>query len=263
MLIVVGAASGAARVDGRLSIDPPARATAGQQFQIDTLVESLPIGSGASFDFTLTLTVPQGVEVLAWSSVVVAPACTSSTAIVTCRSKVLGGEIHSTDIGFAVRASRPGRYVFRAALALEGAPDAKPADNTTEVEVIVGAAAAPARRNGTARNDVLRGTPGDDRIFGLAGSDTLRGLGGNDLLDGGPGNDRLFGDAGNDRLVGGAGNDALVGGAGVNVYIAGTGNDTIDAVNGRRESITCGAGRDSVRADGSDRLTGCELVRRR
>jgi hypothetical protein len=43
---------------------------------------------------------------------------------------------------------------------------------------------------------------------------------------------------------------------------AGAGNDTIHARNGRRDTIDCGAGRDTVWADRIDRLAHCEIVRR-
>lgn len=80
----------------------------------------------------------------------------------------------------------------------------------------------------------------------------------------GSGNDRLTGGRGNDRLVGGAGNDVLTGGPGRNVYLAGPGNDRVNARNRRRETINCGKGRRDVAVvDRSDRVRGCERVRRR
>jgi uncharacterized delta-60 repeat protein len=116
---------------------------------------------------------------------------------------------------------------------------------------------------GTRKRDVLTGTPGGDRANALAGSDVLRGLAGADCLTGGAGRDRVDGGAGNDKLKGGAGTDSLNGGAGRNSYAAGAGNDRVNARNGVRETVNCGAGRDSVRADRSDRLRGCERVNRR
>ena len=38
--------------------------------------------------------------------------------------------------------------------------------------------------------------------------------------------------------------------------------DTINSVNGKREIVDCGAGRDSVRADKADRVKGCEKLKR-
>jgi uncharacterized delta-60 repeat protein len=106
---------------------------------------------------------------------------------------------------------------------------------------------------GTRGDDVLRGSAADDRLLGRAGHDRLSGLAGADCLKGG---------MGRDRLVGGPGGDRLVGGPGRNSYRAGAGPDSVNALNGRRERVTCGPGRDRVRADRGDQLFGCELVRR-
>jgi Ca2+-binding RTX toxin-like protein len=114
-------------------------------------------------------------------------------------------------------------------------------------------APAPVTVNGSARADDLAGTRLADRLFGRAGNDRLRGLAGNDLLAGGPGND---------LLIGGPGNDVLIGGPGRDSFIALAGNDTIDSRDGVAESVLCGPGRDTVRADRADRLIGCEVIRR-
>ena len=112
-------------------------------------------------------------------------------------------------------------------------------------------------------NDVIRGGSGNDRMVGGGGNDRLTGGAGNDRADGGAGRDKLSGGAGNDRLSGGAGNDTLAGGAGTNRYAGGGGNDTVNAANGRKERVDCGAGRrDSARVDRVDRARGCERVRR-
>jgi Ca2+-binding RTX toxin-like protein len=115
---------------------------------------------------------------------------------------------------------------------------------------------------GTDGADVLDGTSAADLIFGLAGGDVLRGGGDDDCLIGGSGRDRLLGGAGSDRLTGGAGGDTLVGGPGTNRYDAGAGNDLVKARNGRRELVSCGAGRDRARVDRRDRVRGCERVTR-
>lgn len=107
-------------------------------------------------------------------------------------------------------------------------------------------------------NDVLRGAAGDDCIIGGRGNDQLYGELGADVLEGGPGNDLLDGGRGNDRLAGGAGNDLLRAGTGTNQLSAGSGDDRVSARNGRRERINCGSGKDAVRADRTDDLTGCE-----
>jgi len=118
-------------------------------------------------------------------------------------------------------------------------------------------------------DDVLNGQANDDCLFGGVGSDRLSGAAGNDRLVGDdagravPGNDRLFGSAGNDLLVGGPGRDRLRGGAGRNRLRGGLGNDRLNAVNGTRDRVNCGRGRDTARVDSIDRTRGCEHVRRR
>jgi Ca2+-binding RTX toxin-like protein len=145
----------------------------------------------------------------------------------------------------------------------------------------------------TAGNDILNGTAAGEQICGLAGNDTINGLGGNDTLfgdacnvkakllaatggndklNGGNGNDTLYGAGGNDvlnggkgkdKLFGGRGNDTLTGGPGVNKYSGGAGNDTVNARNGSKETIDCGAGKkDKATVDRKDKVRGCEKVRR-
>ncbi|MEA2472797.1 MAG: hypothetical protein QOE06_712, partial [Thermoleophilaceae bacterium] len=62
---------------------------------------------------------------------------------------------------------------------------------------------------------------------------------------------------------GGKGNDKLTGGADPNTYKGGTGDDTIDARNGKVDTIDCGAGtKDSANVDKADKVKGCEKVKR-
>ena len=117
-------------------------------------------------------------------------------------------------------------------------------------------------RGGTG-SDNLRGGSGDDRVRGDSGNDYLGGGSNNDVITGGDGRDSIRGESGNDRLYGGAGIDSIDAGKGANRIDAGSGNDKILAVNGRRDRINCGAGRDNVRADATDRVSrNCETVRR-
>lgn len=119
---------------------------------------------------------------------------------------------------------------------------------------------AQARSDGS---DVLSGGAGNDSLVGSGGNDRLTGGAGKDKLNGGAGRDNLSGGPGNDTLTGGAGNDKLVGGRGVNKFSAGAGNDTINAINGKKETVNCGNGkRDIARVDKIDRVRGCEKVRR-
>jgi hypothetical protein len=130
-------------------------------------------------------------------------------------------------------------------------------------------AAAQATTDG---NDKLNGGDGQDALYGAGGRDALRGGKGKDRLFGGAGNDTLGGDDGNDTLDGGAGKDALDGGRGndkltggrdVNSYRGGAGNDSINARNGKRETVDCGAGsKDAASVDKADKVRGCEKVKR-
>jgi hypothetical protein len=115
-----------------------------------------------------------------------------------------------------------------------------------------GAAACSRKQTGSRRADRLTGTSGGDVIGGRDGDDTIRGLAGHDCL---------YGQAGNDRIAGGFGTDLLVGGLGRDRIDGGGGDDQIDAADGRRDRVRCGSGTDSVVADRSDRLSGCERVR--
>ena len=130
---------------------------------------------------------------------------------------------------------------------------------------------------GTMRSD-------DDRLDGGTGDDRLVGYGGNDVLVGGAGDDRLAGDhpypgpeftgyyeelhwrsvvvdatrAGRDLLTGGLGDDRLFGGGGTDDLSGGRGRDTLISRDPLGETVGCGSGVDAVRADGRDRLRGCE-----
>jgi Ca2+-binding RTX toxin-like protein len=80
-------------------------------------------------------------------------------------------------------------------------------------------------------------------------------------IDGGAGDDWL--NAADEAAVldGGAGEDKLVGGVGDDVLRGGDGNDTIEARDGEVDSITCGAGADTVDADPQDIVArDCENV---
>jgi Ca2+-binding RTX toxin-like protein len=160
-----------------------------------------------------------------------------------------------------------------------GVAGADQAFGATGDDLVAGGAGAD-RLDGGEGDDRLVGNGGNDRAVGGRGRDRVSGGAGNDVLSGGTGRDRLVGDAGDDRLTSGAGNDTLSGGAGrdrlsagagadvlrggagANTLLAGLGNDTVDVRNGRRDTVDCGAGRDSARADSVDRLRRCERVTR-
>jgi len=127
---------------------------------------------------------------------------------------------------------------------------------------VVGDAGADLLR-GDHGSDALEGGAGADSLLGQKHSDVLRGGAGDDWLDGGENGDRLDGGAGRDVLVGGAGGDRLVDTAGGARVEGGGGHDVISVRNRRRDVVRCGAGRDSVVADRTDRLVDCERRRRR
>lgn len=127
-------------------------------------------------------------------------------------------------------------------------------------------------RAGTSGDDGLAGTTAGDRLDGKAGADALSGDAGADCLFGGTGTDWLAGGAGDDVLHGGAGDDQLRGGAGADrlfgeggadVLLGGAGADRIAAVDGKRDTIDCGAGRDTATVDRIDKVRNCEKVTRR
>jgi Ca2+-binding RTX toxin-like protein len=117
----------------------------------------------------------------------------------------------------------------------------------------------------------IDGGPGNDILTAGAIGVTLNGEGGNDTLNGGPGNDTLIGSAGDDTISGGLGSDSIYGdGTSCTLGLFGsclTGNDTINAVDGVQDQISCGPGADIVNADAldvvaTDPINGCETVNR-
>jgi len=115
------------------------------------------------------------------------------------------------------------------------------------------------------------------RLSQVGTPSTMNGGGGDDRLRSGDGEDHLDGGAVNDSVDGGFGDDVLVGGPGrdtISGDLAGGdcgplwckypyGNDTIQARDGEVDSITCGAGTDSVSADPQDVVApDCEKVAR-
>jgi Ca2+-binding RTX toxin-like protein len=124
------------------------------------------------------------------------------------------------------------------------------------------------------------GTDGDDIASAseVGNRADLTGKGGNDQLKGSDSDDAIDGGAGNDTLTGGYGNDTIVGGPGQDKIVAdrdgrcnelhcdlspGSSADTIDALDGEVDNVSCGPGQDSVKADAADVLApDCETVTR-
>ena len=55
----------------------------------------------------------------------------------------------------------------------------------------------------------------------------------------------------------------MVGGPGKDTVSGGVGSDTVAAVDGARDVIDCGAGKDTAIVDAVDVVKGCETVKRR
>jgi hypothetical protein len=127
------------------------------------------------------------------------------------------------------------------------------ADNVAGATEALSAISKAVAAKAPATGKTIKGTAKADRLTGTLGADTIRGGAGNDRISGGGGADKLYGDAGNDSVNGGLGRDSLFGGAG---------NDTIQAKDGARDTIDCGAGKDRVAADKTDVVKRCESVRR-
>lgn len=103
--------------------------------------------------------------------------------------------------------------------------------------------AQPGVFSGGTSGENIEGSEASDRIAGLGGADTIVGLDGDDFAAGGDGDDELYGGTGRD------------------VLLAGEGDDFAEARDGERDYVVCGAGRDVVRADTSDRVASdCETV---
>jgi Ca2+-binding RTX toxin-like protein len=70
------------------------------------------------------------------------------------------------------------------------------------------------------------------------------------------------GDA-NDRLIGGSGNDILRGNQGYDIHTGGAGDDYIDSRGDKADTVGCGDGTDTVKADAADTIAAdCEAVDR-
>jgi Ca2+-binding RTX toxin-like protein len=131
--------------------------------------------------------------------------------------------------------------------------------------------------------DVLDGGPGADRLFGDNGADVIGGGGDVDTVSyefedfavfvsiDGVANDGFAGEGDNvqadvENIVGGPGDDVLGGSAAVNSIDGAGGNDSIAVRDSTGDAVTCGAGIDSVVADGLDSIDpasgSCENVDR-
>ena len=93
-----------------------------------------------------------------------------------------------------------------------------------------------------------------DPIVGGDGSDHMAGTDGDDTLSAGGGADRLEGGEGDDELIGGLGDDVIDGGYGYDIVL-------VEGARGDYRLLVDGDGFVLKGRDGSDRLTGVEMVR--
>jgi len=91
---------------------------------------------------------------------------------------------------------------------------------------------------------------GNDRIRVDVDINTTAWTGaGDDFISGGAANDILYGGKGNDAILGNDGDDFLIGEAGHDVLRGGIGDDILDGVDGRRDKLLGGPGKDLARVD--------------
>ena len=138
---------------------------------------------------------------------------------------------------------------------------------------------------GTNGPDKLIGTAKQDELRGKGGKDTLRGRAEDDLLYAGPGDDDVFGGSGKDSVWSGTGDDWVrasggrdqirtqadrdtlqLGSSGPTRAWTGGGRDSVIAydVDGNRDVVFCGPGKDSVyylgEIDPDDKYVDCEHI---
>ena len=178
-----------------------------------------------------------------------------------------------------------------------GGGEAGEGDTLTNVENVAAGSGNDTITGGAGAN-ALSGGAGNDHLNGAGGSDALSGGSGDDALDGGSGGDTLDGGAGVDTadysartnpvtatfdgvandgeagegdnvldnvevVEGGSGGDNLTGSDRSHTFHGNGGDDTIVARDGATDTITCGAGNDTVTADAFDDVAAdCEVVAR-
>jgi Ca2+-binding RTX toxin-like protein len=95
--------------------------------------------------------------------------------------------------------------------------------------------------------DIIWADKGNDKIDGGVGPDSIEGWSGNDILKGGAGGDFLYGDSSANPWP----NNGFFKGAGEDKIYGGPGNDYIAAIDNKKDTISCGGGKDYVQADKS------------
>ena len=92
--------------------------------------------------------------------------------------------------------------------------------------------------NGTAGEDVIKGSGINDRIDAGDSNDLVMAIGGNDQINSGAGNDTILAGDGDDTLNGGTGADSMDGGSGDDVFLVDSSGDiVIEAANGGSDQV--------------------------
>lgn len=153
----------------------------------------------------------------------------------------------------------------------DGPGDGRPGegDDVRGVESIAVNIAGSYTGTDAAEEITVRQVLGATRLSGGGGNDTLKAPDGADTVDGGRGDDILDAGFGDDTLTPGPGRDTVYadtrgGDCGPAWCKEPYGNDTVLAADGEPDSISCGAGTDSVVADRIDTVASdCENVDRK
>jgi Ca2+-binding RTX toxin-like protein len=111
--------------------------------------------------------------------------------------------------------------------------------------------------NAFGRGNTVTGGAGDDYINATCYPQCSFGQGG-DTIDGGAGNDLIHTSTGADEIVGGSGQDEIY--ADNCSSFTCSQPDDIDVADGERDTVYCGGGGDTVRADSVDELVMCTNV---
>jgi Ca2+-binding RTX toxin-like protein len=127
---------------------------------------------------------------------------------------------------------------------------------------------------------VFKGTDAPEIVIAseVGHKGSMQALGGDDQLRGSDDDETIDAGAGNDDIVAGYGNDTIIAGPGTDKVVAdrdarcnemhcdispGSASDTIDTVDGEADTISCGPGNDTVKADPIDNVApDCEAVTR-
>lgn len=110
---------------------------------------------------------------------------------------------------------------------------------------------------GRAGNDVISPQAGYTKA---APRRILFGQSGNDRLIATPDGSIIHGGNGHDTLIGGPRKDNLTGGRGRDVIRGAKGRDLLRAIDGTKDLVNCGRGRDRAKVDGIDKVRHCEQL---